>query len=47
MIENRILEQYLELAMWKTNIEQGANTCGKYPRCLFCLKREEYPCAKA
>ncbi|MDE6274324.1 MAG: hypothetical protein K2L87_04680 [Clostridiales bacterium] len=47
MIELRLLQQYLELAMWKTNAESGRDSCGKYPRCAYCNKHQEFACAKA
>lgn len=41
------LEIYLCEKKEEAERELGCDMCGKYRRCLFCSKSEEYPCAVA
>ena len=43
----KALQEYLDVAKWKDSEKFHADMCGRYARCRYCTRTEEYPCARA
>ena len=46
-LTNAELQEKLDMRKWIDSEEKGADTCGEYDYCAFCVKTEVTPCAKA
>ena len=43
----RALQEYLDVVKWKDSEKIRADMCGRYARCRYCMRTEDYPCARA
>ncbi len=43
----RALQEYLDVVKWKDSEKIRADMCGRYARCRYCTRTEDYPCARA
>ncbi len=41
------LQEYLDVVKWKESEKINADMCGRYTRCRYCTRTEDYPCARA
>lgn len=41
------LQQFLDVEKWKASEAHGCDMCGRYARCRYCVRTEQYPCAAA
>ncbi len=41
------LQQYLDREKWHESEARGYDMCGRYARCRYCNRYEDYPCAMA
>ena len=41
------LERYLKIQKLQEGARRGVDMCGRYARCSYCDRFEQYPCAKA
>ncbi len=41
------LQEYLDVVKWKNSEKIRADMCGRYARCRYCNRTEDYPCARA
>ncbi len=43
----RQLQEYLDAVKWEDSVARSCDMCGRYARCRYCVRTEEYPCAMA
>lgn len=43
----RELQEFLDAEKWKDSEKRACDMCGRYVRCRYCVRTEEYPCAMA
>ena len=41
------LQEYLDVVKWKDSEKIRADMCGRYARCRYCNRTEDFPCARA
>lgn len=41
------LQEYLDVVKWKDSEKIHADMCGRYARCRYCTRTEDFPCARA
>ena len=41
------LQEFLDAEKWKDSEKRACDMCGRYVRCRYCVRTEEYPCAMA
>ncbi len=41
------LQEFLDDKKWKDSEAHACDMCGRYARCRYCVRTEEYPCAMA
>lgn len=41
------LQKFLDEEKWKDSVERSCDMCGRYARCRYCVRTQEYPCAAA
>ncbi len=44
---NKQLQQFLDEEKWKDSEAHACDMCGRYARCRYCVRTEQYPCAMA
>ena len=43
----RQLQEFLDEEKWKDSEAHACDMCGRYARCRYCVRTEEFPCAAA
>lgn len=43
----QVLQEYLDVVKWKDSEKIHADMCGRYARCRYCTRTEDFPCARA
>ena len=43
----RELQEFLDAEKWKDSEIHACDMCGRYARCRYCVRTEQYPCAMA
>ena len=43
----RQLQEFLDEEKWKDSEAHACDMCGRYARCRYCVRTEEFPCASA
>ncbi len=41
------LQKFLDVVKWKDSERNACDMCGRYARCRYCVRTEDYPCAMA
>lgn len=41
------LQEFLDAEKWKDSEAHACDMCGRYARCRYCMRTQEYPCAMA
>lgn len=41
------LQKFLDEEKWKDSVARSCDMCGRYARCRYCVRTQEFPCAAA
>ena len=47
MVDYKAEQEKFDKIKWLDSVQVGQDTCGEYDFCPYCVKSEQFPCARA